>query len=90
MDLARLIKDGFPEGFRIQRIGIEAANSIADRPPADIAGYFRDNPLTAERLLAESYNKRFTPSTFMEEHGSGFRVGWYSKQRESAFGSSRV
>jgi hypothetical protein len=76
------IEDGFPQGFKIQRIGIEPANSISDLTPADIARYFRDNPLTAERLLAESYNKRFTPSTFIEEQGGGFTVGWYSKQRE--------
>jgi hypothetical protein len=76
------IEDGFPQGFKIQRIGIETANSVSDLPPADIARYLRDNPLTAERLLAESCDKRFTPSTFIEERGDGFRVGWYSTQRE--------
>jgi hypothetical protein len=77
----KVVVDGFPQGFRVQRVGIEAATSIADRTPADIAAYFRAHPLTAERLLNESYDKRFTPSTFIEEHGSGFRVGWYSKER---------
>jgi hypothetical protein len=73
-------EEGFPKGFKVQRIGI--ANSVSDLPPAAIAKYFRDNPLTAERLLAESYDKRFTPSTFIEEQGGGFKVGWYSAQRE--------
>jgi hypothetical protein len=76
------IEDGFPQGFKVQRIGIEPANSISDLPPSDIARYFRENPLTAERLLAESYDKRFTLSTFIEERDGGFRVGWYSTQRE--------
>lgn len=76
------IAEDFPEGFKVQRIGIEPANSISDLPPAEIAKYFRDNPQTAERLLAESYDKRFTPSAFIEEESGGFRVGWYSKQRE--------
>ncbi|HLH04222.1 MAG TPA: hypothetical protein VKX25_15765 [Bryobacteraceae bacterium] len=78
----KVVKEGLPEAFRVQRIGIEAATVIADSAPADVAKYFRDNPLIAKRLLAESYDKRFTPSTFMEEHGSGFRVGWYSNERE--------
>jgi hypothetical protein len=76
------VADGFPRGFKVQRIGIEPANFISDLLPSDVARYFRDNPLTAERLLAESYDKRFRPSTFIEEHGDGFRVGWYSTQRE--------
>lgn len=76
------IEDGFPQGFKIQRIGIEPANSISDLPPADIARYFCENPLTAERLLAESYDKRCTSSTFIEERGGGFRVGWYSSKYE--------
>jgi hypothetical protein len=75
-------ENGFPEGFKVQRIGIDPADAIAELPPAEIATYFRDNPLVAERLLAESYDKRFTPSTFIEEDGGGFRVGWYSRQRE--------
>jgi len=76
------IKEGFPKTFKVQRIGIARANSISDLPPADIARYFRDNPLTAKRLLAESSDKRFTPSTFIEEQDGGFRVGWHSPEPE--------
>jgi hypothetical protein len=76
------LQDGFPQGFKVQCIGVEPAKSIGGLAPADIAKYFRDNPLTAERLLAESYDKRFTPSTFIEEVNGGFRVGWYSARRE--------
>ena len=71
----------FPQGFKVQRIGIRPA-FISCLPPAGIAKYFHDNPLIAERLLAESYDKRFAPSTFIEEVSGGFRVGWYSTRRE--------
>jgi hypothetical protein len=28
-------------------------------------------------VLQQSYDKRYTPSTFIEETDSGYRVGWY-------------
>lgn len=40
------------------------------------------SPLSADRLLRYSYDKRCTPSTFIEEVNGGFRVGWYSSQYE--------
>ena len=73
-----MVTDLFPEGFKVQRIGIAAATAISDLPSFEIAQYFRKHPETAEALLIESYNKRFTPSTFIEERGKGFRVGWFT------------
>lgn len=32
----------------------------------------------AQRLLLDSYDKRSTPSTFIVEERSGFKVGWFS------------
>jgi hypothetical protein len=75
----RVPSDGFPAGFKVQRIGIAAARSLADRPPAEIASYFRDHPETAKDLLNESYDKRYSPSSFFTEEGEGFQVGWYSR-----------
>jgi hypothetical protein len=74
------IGDEFPEEFRVQGIRVAAAKDLADRPPEDIAVYFRDRPETAKDLLHESYDKRCTPSTFIEEEGDGFRVGWFSSK----------
>jgi hypothetical protein len=71
--------DEFPTGFTVQRIGIEAAKAVSDRPAPDIATYFRDHPETAEALLYESYDKRFTPSSFIAEKGNRFRVGWFTR-----------
>jgi hypothetical protein len=74
------IGDEFPEEFRVQRIRVAAAKDLAGRPPEDIAVYFRDHPTTAKDLLHQSYDKRCTPSTFLEEEGDGFRVGWFSSK----------
>jgi hypothetical protein len=53
----RSFGDDFPEGFRVQRIRIADAIAIAELPPDQIAAYFRRNPVVADRLLLESYDK---------------------------------
>jgi hypothetical protein len=73
------IPEGFPEGFKIQRIGIEAAVAVSKLPAGDIAKYFREHPEIARALLGESYDKRFTPSSFIEEKDNGLRVGWFTR-----------
>ena len=42
--------------------------------------YFRNNPQTAKALLDESYDKRYSPSTFLTEAGDGFAVGWFARR----------
>jgi len=54
----RSFGDDFLEGFRVQRIGIADAIAIAEFPPDQIEAYFRRNPVIADRLLLESYDKR--------------------------------
>jgi hypothetical protein len=68
----------FTEGFRVQRIGISDAVAVAGLPPDRIADYFRKNPDMAEKLISESYDKRYSPSTFIAEQGEGYLVGWLS------------
>jgi hypothetical protein len=75
-------KDEFPEKFKPQRVGLARAKALANLPPEEIAGYFRDHPFKAKQLLDESSNKRFTPSTFIQEKDGGFRVGWFSVRFE--------
>jgi hypothetical protein len=72
--------DEFPEEFTIQRVRLPAAKSLADLRPPHIAAYFRDHPEQARDMLYESYDKRFTPSSFIEEEGEMYQVGWYSKR----------
>jgi hypothetical protein len=74
------IPEGFPEGFTIQRIGINVAIAVSELPAGDIAKYFCEHPEIAGALLGESYDKRFTPSSSIEEKGNGFRVGWFTRE----------
>lgn len=72
--------DEFPKGFRVQRIGVSSAMAISDLAGAEIAVYFRQHPETAKALLGESYDKRYTPSTFIAEDRNGsFEVGWFTR-----------
>src|SRR5580700_3259887 len=76
----RQVREGFPKGFRTQRIGVSAALSVCDLEPEQIVAHFRGNPEPARHLLEESEDKRYTPSTFFSEEYSGYSVGWYSTQ----------
>jgi hypothetical protein len=71
---------GFPETFKVQRIGIPGANALCELSAGEIANHFSEHPETAIALMHESYDKRFTPSTFIEEQERGFRVGWFTRQ----------
>jgi hypothetical protein len=73
-------KDELPEEFTIQRVRLPAAKNLVGLQPAQIVDYFRDHPDQAKALLQESYDKRFTPSSFIAEEGGIYQVGWYSKQ----------
>jgi hypothetical protein len=48
----------------------------------DLINHLRTNRKDCDRLLSESYDKRFTPSTFIEETGTGYSVGYFDKKRE--------
>jgi hypothetical protein len=74
------IPEGFPEGFKLQRIGIRAAIAVSELPAADIAKYFCEHPDVPKALLVESYDKRFSPSTFIQERGDEFDVGWFTTE----------
>jgi hypothetical protein len=76
-------REGFPAKFTVQKIGITPANAISHLSPPEIAAYFRENPLVAERLLAESYDKRYSPSTFIAEEGGAYTVGWVPRHAPS-------
>ena len=76
------ISEGFPKGFRVQRIGNSAAIEISKLPAAEVARYFREHPEIAGALLGESYDKKFTPSSFIQERGDGFRVGWFTRDKK--------
>jgi hypothetical protein len=55
---------------------------IAEEPASQVAALLRERPEIAEALLSESYDKRFTPSSFISAQGHGFRVGWFTKDAQ--------
>jgi hypothetical protein len=65
---------------RVQVQPNSAAIAVSEFPPADIAKYLSEHPNISKALLMESYDKRFTPSTFISERGDGFDVGWFTRE----------
>jgi hypothetical protein len=73
--------NGFPKGFRRQRVAIRDGELLADLAPSEIVSYFRAHPEAAQALLNESGDKRCSPSSFLTEESDGYSVGWYSTLR---------
>jgi hypothetical protein len=48
----------------------------------DLLHYLQQRPALCEQILDFSYDKRYSPSTFMEEHEGSYRVGWYEDGRQ--------
>jgi hypothetical protein len=71
-----------PTGCKPQTTGLREFQSVADLPPAEIVAFFRAQPEAAQRVLGQSYDKRYSPSTFVEEADGGYRVGWYDSSRK--------
>jgi hypothetical protein len=69
---------GFPSGFKPQKLPSSLIDGISDLSGEELVEYFRAHRSVAEALLTSTYDKRFTPSTFIAEDGDGFRVGWYA------------
>jgi hypothetical protein len=76
-----LTLDDFPTGCEPQTSGLADLESVAMLPPTDLVAYFSANPQAARRVLQHSYDKRYSPSTFIEETNGGYQVGWFDGER---------
>ena|SRR5215813_3186890 len=74
--------DDFPEDCLPATDGLEDFKPQARLSPDDLVAFFRQNPKAADRLFQQSYDKRSTPSTFIEQTDSGYQVGWYDRERK--------
>jgi len=71
-----------PAGCKPQTTGLHEFQSLAELPPAEVVGYFRLNADAAMRVLGQSYDKRYSPSTFVEEVPKAYQVGWFDRERQ--------
>ena len=71
-----------PQNFAIQTSGLEHYAGYVKKGADCLIEYFRNNPDKARLVLIHSYDKRYTPSTFIEEHNRKYRVGWFASERE--------
>ena len=69
--------NGIPPGFKRTTSGLEYLAELVELPVDElIARLARENDL-CDLVIGQSYDKRYTPSTFIEEKDGAFRVGWY-------------
>ena len=73
--------DDLPAGCGLQTTGLAEFESVATLSPTDLVAYFSANPQAARRVLQQSYDKRYSPSTFIEETHGGYQVGWFDRDR---------
>jgi hypothetical protein len=71
----------FPPGFRRSTLGLEDLSWLPELPVDELILRLRGDSRLCERILNQSYDKRYTPSTFIEEQGGGFQVGWFPGRR---------
>ena len=71
-----------PKNFSLQSAGLEHYAGHVNKGPEYLIQYFHSNPDKARLVLGQSYDKRYTPSTFVEEHTQKYRVGWFDSERE--------
>ena len=62
-------------------MGLKEFEAIVHFAPSDIVAHFRAHPDAASRVIQQSYDKRYSPSTFIEEADGGYRVGWFDGRR---------
>ncbi|MGH7982965.1 MAG: hypothetical protein ACREFF_07440 [Candidatus Udaeobacter sp.] len=73
--------DTLPAGCEPATLGLEDLQLQAILPPSELVAYFLEHPDVGERLLSQSYDKRYTASTFIEEIDGGYQVGWFDHDR---------
>ena len=69
-------------GCKPQKTDLKEFAGLAGRDPAEIVAFFTSDIDAANRVLNQSYDKRYSPSTFVEEAEGGYRVGWYEGGRK--------
>ena len=75
--------DNFPNNFTAQINGIEDYSEHVEKGGKYLVKYFREHPNEASTVLAQSYDKRYSPSTFIEEVEDKYQVGWFEKDRRN-------
>ncbi len=53
---------------------------VSELSAQELSQFFRNSPEVAERILTESYDKRYSPASFIREESYGFSGGWYSER----------
>lgn len=56
--------------------------SIFDFNALELHNYLQKHPEICDQILQQSYDKRYSPSTFIEERDTKFYVAWFDTERK--------
>lgn len=69
-----------PTGFRRATSGLEHLDALVEGPVEELITALEKTPLLCEQVMNQSSDKRYTPSTFIQQAGEIFHVGWFDNQ----------
>ena len=70
--------DEVPPGFEHSTLGLEPLASLVELPVDSLIALLGGDGELCDRVMGQSVRqKRYQPSTFIEEKSGAFRVGWY-------------
>ena len=72
------MKNEYPEHFKPQTMGLERFAKLAETGQEEVLSYFQSNPLECELVIRMSYDKRYSPSTYVLEIEKKYHVGWFN------------
>jgi hypothetical protein len=72
------MKNEYPEYFKPQTMGLERFAKLAEKGQKEVLSYFQSNPLECELVIRMSYDKRYSPSTYVQEVEKKYHVGWFN------------
>lgn len=70
-------EDERPLGFKRSTLGLKHLEAMVESPVEELIAALANDARLCDQVMNQSGNKRYTPSTFIQEVGGTFRVGWF-------------
>jgi antitoxin MazE len=83
-----IVVSELPRKFRPCAGGLQEFAGFVDGPVERFVDRLREQPEDCDRALMESYNKRGSPTTYIEEVKDHYEVGWFDSDRRQIQGFS--
>jgi hypothetical protein len=69
-----------PPGFKPSTLGLKHLDAMVEAPVEELITALAKNAHLCDQVMNQSGDKRYTPSTFIQQAGGTFRVGWFDNE----------